>query len=95
MHRLESPPTVEALARQVGLSETTLKRGFHQVFNTTVFGYLRGRRMERAREALQSGEATVLESAALVGYSNPSNFASAFRRQFGVNPKQFQRAVRR
>jgi AraC-like DNA-binding protein len=88
--RLEDPPTLADLARQVGLSETTLKRGFHQVFGTTVFGYLRARRMERAHALLQSGEATVLEAAALVGYSNPSNFSAAFRRQFGVNPKAFQ-----
>ncbi len=92
---LESPPNVAELARRVGLSETTLKRGFHQVFDTTIFGYLRTRRMERAHAALQSGAATVLEAAALVGYSNPSNFAAAFRRQFGVNPKTFQLAVRR
>lgn len=92
---LEEPPTLAALARHVGLSETTLKRGFHHVFGTTVFGYLRTRRMERAHALLQSGEATVLEATALVGYSNPSNFAAAFRRQFGLNPKAFQLTVRR
>lgn len=88
--RLEDPPSLAALARQVGLSESTLKRGFHEIFGTTVFGYLRERRMEQARDLLQNGEATVLEAAARVGYSNPSNFAAAFRRQFGVNPKAFQ-----
>ncbi len=92
---LEEPPTLAALARHVGLSETTLKRGFHQVFGTTVFGYLRTRRMERAHALLQSGEATVLEASTLVGYSNPSNFSAAFRRQFGLNPKAFQLTARR
>jgi AraC-like DNA-binding protein len=92
---LESPPTLALLARSSGLSESSLKRGFQQVFGTTVFGYLRARRMERARTLLHRGEATVLEAATLVGYSNPSNFASAFRRQFGLNPKAFQLTVRR
>lgn len=92
---LEAPPTLAALSRRVGLSESTLKRGFRQVFGTTVFGYLRERRMERARTLLQSGEATVLEAAARVGFSNPSNFAAAFRRQFGLNPKAFQLTARR
>jgi AraC-like DNA-binding protein len=92
---LEQAPTLADLARGAGLSESTLKRGFHQVFGTTVFGYLRARRMERARTLLESGEATVLEAAALVGYSNPSNFAAAFRQQFGVNPKAFQLNARR
>jgi AraC-like DNA-binding protein len=93
--QLENPPTLAALARHVGLSETTLKRGFHHAFDTTVFGYLRLRRMERAHALLLSGEATVLEAAAFVGYSNPSNFAAAFRRHFGINPKEFQLTVRR
>ncbi|HEY1108092.1 MAG TPA: AraC family transcriptional regulator [Opitutaceae bacterium] len=92
---LEQPPSVAELARQVGLSETTLKRGFHQVYGTTVFGYLRTRRMERAKALLESGEATVLEASTLVGYSNPSNFAAAFRQQFGLNPKEFQLGSRR
>ena len=92
---LDETPSLEALAREVGLSETTLKRGFRQVFDSTVFEHLRALRMEHARALLQSGEATVIEAATLVGYSNPSNFAAAFRRQFGMNPKEFQLAARR
>jgi AraC-like DNA-binding protein len=96
LHRnLEHPPSVADLASQAGLSETTLKRGFSQVFGTTVYGYVRSRRMEHAHRLLESGAATVLEAATLVGYSNPSNFAAAFRRQFGLNPKTFQLSVRR
>lgn len=92
---LERDWVLSELAREVGLSETTLKRGFHQVFDSTVFAYLRTRRMEKARELLQSGQATVLEAAVRVGYSNPSNFAAAFRRAFGMNPKEYQLAARR
>ena len=91
---IEHPPSLTALARHVGLSESTLKRGFHQVFGTTPFSYLRARRMDRARELLEAGTATVLEAAALVGYSNPSNFAAAFRAQFGLNPKEYQLSAR-
>jgi AraC-type DNA-binding domain-containing proteins len=93
--RLDEAPSLEALAKQVGLSETTLKRGFRQVFGSTVYEYLRIARMEKARTLLQSGEATVIEAASLVGYSNPSNFAAAFRRQFGLNPKEYQLIARR
>jgi AraC-like DNA-binding protein len=92
---LVDAPTLADLARRAGLSETSLKRGFHRVYNQTVFGYLRTRRMQRARELLESGECTVLEAASRVGYSNPSNFSAAFRREFGLNPKKFQLAARR
>ena len=93
--RLELPPALPDLAREVGLSETTLKRGFRHVFGTTPFAYLRARRLEHAHALLAAGEVTVLEAAAIVGYSNPSNFAAAFRLQFGVNPKTFQLTARR
>jgi AraC-like DNA-binding protein len=93
--RLDHPPALPALAREVGLSETTLKRGFHQIFSTTPFAYLRARRLEHAHALLAAGDATVLEAATIVGYSNPSNFAAAFRLQFGVNPKTFQLTAHR
>ncbi|MBK9989864.1 MAG: helix-turn-helix transcriptional regulator [Verrucomicrobia bacterium] len=93
-NHLEKSPSMAELARSVGLSESTLKRGFHQLYKTSPFGYLRERRMARAKELLESGKANVLEAAALVGYSNPSNFAAAFRKQFGVNPKTYQKSVR-
>src|SRR5690606_12187484 len=76
---LEHPPTLSDLAARVGLSETTLKRAFPRLFGTTVFGYLRQRRMETARRLIESGRVTVLEAAGQVGYSNPSNFAASVR----------------
>ena len=92
---LEHPPSLERLAAEVGLSETTLKRGFRREFQTSVFGYVRTRRMDKARRLIETGAATVLEAATLVGYTNPSHFAAAFRQQFGVNPKAFQLGARR
>lgn len=92
---LDEPPTIAELAQRVRLSESTLKRGFRQVYGTSPFAHLRSLRMGRARDLLSSGKASVLEAAAYVGYSNPSHFATAFRRAFGVNPKTFQMATHR
>ncbi|HEY9668600.1 MAG TPA: AraC family transcriptional regulator [Coleofasciculaceae cyanobacterium] len=86
---LDNPPSLMQLARQVGLNECTLKRGFRQVFRTTVFGYLRQRRMEQAKALLTQGRMNVYEAARAVGYTSQSRFATAFRQTFGVNPKTF------
>jgi len=91
---LENPPSLGELARLVGINECYLKRGFRQVFDTTPFGYLRTRRMERARHLLETGQATVIEASTFVGHRNPSHFASMFRRQFGANPHRFKRRDR-
>lgn len=89
LQNLDHPPSLMQLARQIGLNECTLKQGFRQVFGTTVFGYLRQCRMERARLLLMQGHISVQEAAQAVGYISRSRFANAFRKTFGVNPKAF------
>ncbi|MEO0685712.1 MAG: AraC family transcriptional regulator, partial [Cyanobacteria bacterium J06649_11] len=48
----KNPPSLLSLSRQVNLNDCTLKKGFQQIFGTTVFGYLHNYRMERAKELL-------------------------------------------
>jgi len=88
--QFHNPPSLQTLARQVGLNDCTLKRGFRQVFGTTVFGYVCDRRMEQACQLLLQGDLKVEEVAQAVGYANRSRFAAAFRRKFGQNPKSYQ-----
>lgn len=87
--RLDCPPSLQELAQEIGLNECTLKRGFRQLFDTTVFGYLYQQRMEYARQLLQQRELNVSQVAKKVGYASQSRFATAFRKKFGVNPKAF------
>ena len=76
------------LAQQVGVSDRTLQRGFRELFGTTVFGYLTEQRMELAEQWLRQGNFTVTEIATMAGYSNPGHFAAAFKRQFGITPRE-------
>ncbi|MDV3351186.1 AraC family transcriptional regulator [Leptothoe sp. LEGE 181152] len=93
--RLCDPLSLTDLARQAGLNECTLKRGFRQLFGTTVFGYLRNCRMQQAQTLLQSPYMTIAQVARQVGYRNPEAFSTAFRRQFAINPKAYQLQHRR
>lgn len=86
VRRLDLPPSLEELARVAGFNVTKLKDGFRARYGVPVFAYLRQRRMEEARRLLLEGRANVTEAALRVGYTNPSKFAAAFRRQFGVRP---------
>jgi AraC family transcriptional regulator, transcriptional activator of the genes for pyochelin and ferripyochelin receptors len=87
--QLDNPPSLIDLARAVGLNDCTLKRGFRQVFGTTVFGYIRQQRLIKARQLLQDREMSVAQVACSVGYSHPGHFAAAFKREFGVSPKAY------
>lgn len=92
---LDNPPSLKALARQVGLNEFALKQGFRKVLGTTAFGYLHQHRMEQARQLLEAGELNVTQIARTVGFANRGYFAAAFRKQFGINPKLYATTAKR
>ncbi|MFP4298206.1 MAG: helix-turn-helix transcriptional regulator [Spirulinaceae cyanobacterium] len=90
LQRLSTPPSLTELAKLVGINDRKLKQGFREVFGTTVFGYLRDRRLEQAQELLQSGQIQVKDAAKAVGYASPTSFNAAFRKKFGVPPSLCQ-----
>lgn len=79
------------LARTAGLSARSLNTKFRTAFGVTVFEYLKRRRLEFARETLLQRQLSVSEIAYQVGYDNPANFATAFRRHFGYVPSALRR----
>ena len=92
--RLENPPTTLELAREIGVNDFKLKRDFKRSFGETIFGYVRRRRLEQASTHLGNG-LSVQEAAYAAGYQCPRCFADAFRRQFGVLPRDVSKAMHR
>ncbi|MBE9171462.1 helix-turn-helix transcriptional regulator [Pleurocapsales cyanobacterium LEGE 06147] len=88
LSRLENPPSLLELAQIVGVSDRTLRRGFQELFGTTVFSYLTSKRMEKANQLLRSGKLSVAEVANISGYSQQGHFAAAFKRKFGITPRE-------
>lgn len=83
---LENPPSLFEVAGSVGLSHTRLNLYFKRVFDTTVFGYLRKRRLDQAKWLIEGQAKNVTNAAYSVGYNSLSSFSRAFRSQFGMNP---------
>jgi AraC-like DNA-binding protein len=81
------PPTILNLAQQVEIHHMKLKQGFKEIFGMTVFDYLYNYRMEMAQNLLLENKMNVTQVAFSIGYSNPSQFAAAFKRKFGITPK--------
>lgn len=92
LERMEDPPGLAGLAREVGLNELKLKAGFRKLWGTTVYGLLRRERLEAARRFLAEGRGNVGEAAYRVGYTNTSHFAQAFQKEFGVAPGSLARS---
>lgn len=88
---LRHPWTVAELARHAGLGRRTFNAQFHQMYGTSAADFLRTSRLGFAREALLHQGFSVTEAAYAVGYTNPANFSTAFRKQFGCAPSSFHR----
>ena len=83
------PATIAELARQFGLSASVLQRQFRSAFGTSVNDYRRVTRLHHARNSLEQG-LSISEAAYQAGYTSAANFATAFRRQFGLSPKSLR-----
>ena len=88
MKQLSSAPGIRRVAREVGMNETYLKRGFRSVFGETVFAFSVRCRMQQALTLLvHEPRLPVARVAEAVGYRHQTSFATAFRRHFGICPK--------
>ena len=91
---LGKAPSLSELARESGLSQPKLTRGFRQLFANSVYGMFQQTRMIQARSRLMSGNESVMRIASDLGYANASHFATAFRKQFGINPSMLKNGGR-
>lgn len=85
--------SLDQISREAGVNATTLQRQFRLFKGMTIFEYQRARRLNMAREVLEREGASVIEAAWRAGYNSPANFATAFKRQFGISPKQVRARV--
>ncbi|MGA8113196.1 MAG: AraC family transcriptional regulator [Actinocatenispora sp.] len=86
------PVHLTEIAAASGVGPRGLQAAFTRHYDTSPTGYLRRVRLQRAHRELQAGDPTrgdtVAEIARRWGFGKPSNFAAAYRRQFGRSPGQ-------
>lgn len=85
----DEPVTVMALCKALGVSRPTLQRAFLQMYGVAPLAYLRLRRLNRVRRALQAARgthATVSSIAMHWGFFHLSRFAQDYFRHFGEMP---------
>ena len=80
------PITIKELSRKIGTNECYLKKGFKEMFGTTIFDYYQQIRMDHATILLKQKGLTVTEVSMLLGYSSISHFSTAFKRHTGIKP---------
>lgn len=94
-NRVSHPWTIAELAREVGLSRSTLVERFSRFLSVPPMTYLTRWRLQLAARALTTTPRGVADIAADVGYESEAAFNRAFKREFRVPPARYRREVKR
>lgn len=86
IEHIGEPITIKALSRKVAINECYLKKGFKELFGTTIFDFYQSQRMEHAKYLLYEKGLSVTEVSILLGYSSISHFSTAFKKHTGLKP---------
>ncbi len=85
--------SVRDFATLSGRSLSSFNREFKRLFDTTPKQWLIDRRMKNAHELLVTGEHSVTQVAASLGYTNVSHFIEAFRKRYDTTPFQLRKEI--
>jgi AraC-like DNA-binding protein len=87
-NQLNKFPSIEALSKTAMMSSTKLKSRFKQIYGMKLYEFYNRHRLEQAKEMLKTGNYSVKQVGVNIGFSNLSNFAKAFKKEFGLLPKE-------
>lgn len=86
LQHIGDPITIKELSRKVAINECYLKKGFKEIFGTTIFDFYQQQRMEHAKYLLYEKGLSVTDVSDLLGYSSISHFSTAFKKHTGLKP---------
>jgi AraC-like DNA-binding protein len=89
--RLETPLSVEILAREVGMSRSSFAARFGELAGEPPMSYVTRWRINHAAHFLRSSDQKIAAIAASVGYDSPPAFVRAFKRFFKISPGAYRR----
>ena len=94
MHeRFADAVDLDALARQAYFSRYHFLRAFRREFGITPHQYLVQRRLEAAKQLLQSTDKSITQVCFEVGYESMGSFSTLFQRRVGVSPLRYRARV--
>jgi len=80
---------IKTLAANVAMSERKLQKLFKDVFGITIYQYALKVKIEEAKKMIETKQFSISEVGYNIGYTNLSHFTAAFKKQVGINPKQY------
>lgn len=86
--------SLERLAERCYVSVSTFKRRFRKRYSMSPHRWFIQRRLDLAYRMILATDISITEVARMCGFTNPSHFIAAFKRQYGATPSILRRRNR-
>ena len=93
MNNLDVDLDLQSLANETGYSRTHFLRMFRAATGQTPHRYILELRLTRAKNLLRERRTSLIDIAALCGFSSQAHMATAFRQLLGITPSEYRRTV--
>ncbi len=87
--------SLESLAARVGRHPAHVARAFHEHVGTTIGQYARMKRVEFARNLLETTDVRIADISAQAGFFDQAHLTRSFRLAFGMTPSEYRQLRRR
>lgn len=71
----------------MGINQSKLKKGFKELYSSTIHDYLKDVRLKKAIEYLHTKQYSIKEVSYMVGYTSQASFSYAFKQKYNCAPK--------
>lgn len=87
-NQIHSNLKLEEIAFLCNMSLSTFKRHFNSEYSVSPGKWLKGKRLQKAKEKLEQGDLKPSDIYLDFGYNNLSNFSVAYKNKFGISPSE-------
>ena len=87
---LDSRITIDELSVKYGISKTSLKNCFKEVYGKPIFKWRKEYKLDYACRLIDETDYSISEISKMVGYASPSKFGQAFKEYIGCTPSEYK-----
>jgi len=88
---VQSEFNIEILADAMAMSRTTFNKKFKSLSGITPVEFVKDRRLQLAKQLLDTGASNISEVAYEVGFNNPKYFSTCFKEKFHLTPSDYMK----
>jgi AraC-like DNA-binding protein len=82
---------ISDIAKEVGISQSYLRKLFNQILNTNIINFINTHRIEKSKSLLHNSTISIEKISLLVGFTSRQNYTKTFKRLVGKEPTQFRK----